>query len=195
MSGTILKGTITVIRVQLLVRLDQSATASIFVAPASCRLSRGHLALGGEGGMPLTTAAETAALRSSTPRTLVPVAASKSRGGVMVTRRRGDEQARPDELGNDPGQVGPDSAGQSGDPQQLSSNADADSESVQELADTDQALEAGIVEGVEDAADHPERPVHTPPRLRTPRRYSPASRCRETRRRKERLCRRRECSR
>ena len=52
MSGTILKGTITVIRVQLLVRLDQSATASIFVAPASCRLSRGHLALGGEGGTP-----------------------------------------------------------------------------------------------------------------------------------------------
>ncbi len=40
-------------------------------------------------------------------------------------------------------------------------SAEADSESVQELADTDQALEAGIVEGVEDAADHPERPVHT----------------------------------
>lgn len=79
----------------------------------------------------------------------------------MVTRRRGDEQARPDELGDDPGQVGPDSAGQSGDPQSLSSSAEADSESVQELADTDQALEAGIVEGVEDAADHPERPVHT----------------------------------
>lgn len=48
-----------------------------------------------------------------------------------------------------------------GDPQSLSSSAEADSESVHELADTDQALEAGIVEGVEDAADHPERPVHT----------------------------------
>ncbi len=79
----------------------------------------------------------------------------------MAKRRRGDEQAQPDELGNDPGQVGPGSAGQSGDPQNLSSSADADSESVQELADTDQALEASIVEGVEDAADHPERPVHT----------------------------------
>jgi hypothetical protein len=32
---------------------------------------------------------------------------------------------------------------------------------VEELADTDQALEAATVEGVEDAADHPERPVHT----------------------------------
>ena len=79
----------------------------------------------------------------------------------MVKRPRGDEQAQLDELGNDPGQVGPDSAGQSGDSQQLSSIADAADESVQELAEDDQALEAGIVEGVEDAADHPERPVHT----------------------------------
>jgi hypothetical protein len=80
---------------------------------------------------------------------------------IMVNKRRGDEQAGPDELGNDPGQVGPDSAGQSGDGQSLSSIADSAEESVQELADSDQALEAGIVEGIEDAADHPERPVHT----------------------------------
>jgi hypothetical protein len=79
----------------------------------------------------------------------------------MVNRRRGDEQAGPDELGNDPGQVGPDSAGQSGDGQDLSAIADSADESVQALADSDQALEAGIVEGIEDAADHPERPVHT----------------------------------
>ncbi len=78
-----------------------------------------------------------------------------------MNRARGDEQAQPDDLGHDPGQVGPDSAGQSGDSQRLSSIADAADESVQELADSDQALEAGIVEGVEDAADHPERPVHT----------------------------------
>ena len=70
-------------------------------------------------------------------------------------------EARLDELGNDPGQVGPDSAGQSGDPQQLSSIAEVSEESVEELADTDQAMEAAVVEGVEDAADHPERPVHT----------------------------------
>ena len=79
----------------------------------------------------------------------------------MVNRRLGDEEARPDELGNDPGQVGPDSGGQSGDGQQLSSVADAADLSVQELADSDQSIEAGIVEGIEDAADHPERPVHT----------------------------------
>jgi hypothetical protein len=79
----------------------------------------------------------------------------------MARRPRGDDEAQLDELGTDPGQVGPDSAGQSGDSQRLSSVADAADESVQELADSDQALEAGIVEGIEDAADHPERPVHT----------------------------------
>lgn len=74
---------------------------------------------------------------------------------------QGDEQARLDDLGTDPGQVGPDSAGQSGDPQRLSPIAEANEESVEELADTDQAVEAAAVEGVEDAAAHPERPVHT----------------------------------
>ena len=72
-----------------------------------------------------------------------------------------DERAGLDELGRDPGEVGPDSGGQSGDSQRLSSIEEADSESVEELADTDQAIEAAAVEGVEDAAAHPERPVHT----------------------------------
>ncbi len=70
-------------------------------------------------------------------------------------------EAAPDELGKDPRQVGPDSAGQSGGPQRLSITEDADNESVEELADSDQAIEAARVEGLEDAADHPERPVHT----------------------------------
>lgn len=72
-----------------------------------------------------------------------------------------DEEARLDELGTDPGQVGPDSGGQSGDAEGLSPVAEANEESVEELADSDQAIEASAVEGVEDAADHPERPVHT----------------------------------
>jgi len=72
-----------------------------------------------------------------------------------------DDEARPDELGNDPAEVGPDSAGQSGDLQGLSEIEDENDESVEELADDDQAFEAETVEGVEDAADHPERPTHT----------------------------------
>jgi hypothetical protein len=56
---------------------------------------------------------------------------------------------------------GPRSAGQSGSAQGLSEVEDVDEESVEELADTDQAFESAAVEGVEDAADHPERPTHT----------------------------------
>jgi hypothetical protein len=74
---------------------------------------------------------------------------------------KGDLEAQLDDLGTDPGQVGVDSAGQSGDPQQLSDIEEANDESVEELADTDQAFEAAIIEGAEDAGDHPERPVHT----------------------------------
>jgi hypothetical protein len=75
--------------------------------------------------------------------------------------RRTDDQAQLDELGTDPGQVGLDSAGQSGDTQRLSAVEGANEESVEELEETDQNFEAAVVEGVEDAADHPERPVHT----------------------------------
>ncbi len=78
-----------------------------------------------------------------------------------MKRFSGDNEAQLDDLGTDPGQVGPDSAGQSGDTQGLSHEAEAMDESVEELADTDQPYEAGIAEGVEDAEDHPEQPVHT----------------------------------
>jgi hypothetical protein len=86
-----------------------------------------------------------------------------------------DNEAQLDELGDDPRQVGPDSAGQSGDTQGLSEFADADEESVEELAETDQPFESAAVEGVEDAEDHPERPARShesrpddvPPKRRT----------------------------
>jgi len=73
--------------------------------------------------------------------------------------RNGESQI--DEPGSDSKETRSDSAGQSGDAQGLSQIADADEESVGELAETDQAYEAGTVEGLEDAANHPERPVHT----------------------------------
>jgi hypothetical protein len=56
---------------------------------------------------------------------------------------------------------GPRVPGNPGDSQQLSQIPGATDESVEELADDDQAMEAMAVEGLEDAADHPERPVHT----------------------------------
>jgi hypothetical protein len=48
-------------------------------------------------------------------------------------------------------ELGPNSAGQSGDIQQMPDIADADSQSVEELAEEGNAFEADAVEGVEDA--------------------------------------------
>lgn len=48
-------------------------------------------------------------------------------------------------------ELGPDSAGQSGDTQQLSDVPDADSESVEELLEEGNTFEAEAVQGVEDA--------------------------------------------
>ena len=49
--------------------------------------------------------------------------------------------------------VGPNSAGQAGDIQQLPKVPETDSESVEELVEEGNAFEAGVVEGVEDAKD------------------------------------------
>jgi hypothetical protein len=49
--------------------------------------------------------------------------------------------------------LGPGSAGQSGDTQGLSDEAEADSESVLELVEEGQAFEAEVISGVEDAPD------------------------------------------
>lgn len=74
---------------------------------------------------------------------------------------RRDRDAELDEIGSDPGQVGPESGGQSGDTQGLSEDNEAGVESVEGLAEDDQAFEAEVVDGVEDAGDHPERPVQS----------------------------------
>lgn len=50
-------------------------------------------------------------------------------------------------------ELGPDSAGQSGDLQGISDVADADSESVKELIEQGNAFEADAVDGVENAKD------------------------------------------
>lgn len=86
---------------------------------------------------------------------------SGAMGDERAPESKSDLEAQLDELGKDPGQVGIDSAGQSGDAQALSSDEDVTDQSVEELAESEQSLEAARVEGVEDAADHPERPAHT----------------------------------
>jgi len=74
---------------------------------------------------------------------------------------KGDLEARPDELGDDPAEVRVNSAGQSASSLGLDAEQEATEDSVEDLSDTDQALEAAAVEGLEDAADHPGRPTHT----------------------------------
>jgi hypothetical protein len=67
----------------------------------------------------------------------------------------------PDEYRPDHGQVGSDSAGQSGDTQGLSPVVNDADESVEELVETGQAFEAEAVQGIQDAEANPERPVET----------------------------------
>lgn len=57
--------------------------------------------------------------------------------------------------------LGEGSAGQSGDTQGISRSEDVDSESVEELLEEGQTLEAEAVSGVEDALDPDEGEVHT----------------------------------
>ena len=52
-----------------------------------------------------------------------------------------------------PDELGPNSAGQSGDLQGISDVADADSESVKDLVEQGNAFEADAVDGVENAED------------------------------------------
>jgi hypothetical protein len=77
------------------------------------------------------------------------------------TGKRSEQDAGLDELGSDPGQVGPESGGQSGDAQGLPGSGEAAMESVEELVEDDQSYEADVIEGVEEAGDHPERPVRS----------------------------------
>jgi hypothetical protein len=76
-----------------------------------------------------------------------------------MTSRKHDPQL--DELGNDSSQPEADSGGQTGDSQGLPAVAEVANESVEELAESGQSFEAEILEGIEDAADHPEQPVRT----------------------------------
>jgi hypothetical protein len=62
---------------------------------------------------------------------------------------------------NDRINAGPNSAGQSGDDQGLPDRAEAESESVKELADEGQFVEAGIVDAVENTPDPDVSEVHT----------------------------------
>ena len=76
-----------------------------------------------------------------------------------LRREKPEDDARVGEPADPPEQGGPGSGGQSGDTQGLSQASDAGEETVEELAANGQDYEAGIKQGVDAAADRPERPV------------------------------------
>jgi hypothetical protein len=78
-----------------------------------------------------------------------------------MSRKANERRDRDADERDDSGQVGSESGGQSGDAQGLAPDAEAADESVEELAEDDQAYEAEVIEGVEDAGNHPERPVRS----------------------------------
>ena len=69
-----------------------------------------------------------------------------------------DEQWIETEAGESSGAEG---AGQAGDTQDLPDTSGETEESVQDLVETGQDFEAELVEGMADAADHPEAPATT----------------------------------
>jgi hypothetical protein len=70
-----------------------------------------------------------------------------------------DNEANPDEPGDQSGQGGADSGGQAGDTQGLSKATNASEETVEDLTGAGQDYEAQILKGVEDATDHRIKPV------------------------------------
>lgn len=76
-----------------------------------------------------------------------------------MTRKLKEHDQPPGEASDQPGQGESGRDGQSGDAQGLSRAVDAAEQSVRELAAAGQDYEAQILKGVEDATDHPGKPV------------------------------------
>jgi hypothetical protein len=89
-----------------------------------------------------------------------PAVAVKTAGGNSGIRSRGKREII-DTVDFQPEDVGPRSAGQSGDLQGISNVESADSESVDELLEEGNAFEATLIKGIQDAPDPDESEVTT----------------------------------
>jgi hypothetical protein len=83
------------------------------------------------------------------------------RSAIAMRMKQRDRTKTYPEVTNRQSGLGPSSAGQSGDTQGLTDEAEADSESVTELLEEGQSSEASVIAGVENAADGDEAEVHT----------------------------------
>jgi hypothetical protein len=112
------------------------------------------------------SAAKKAAPRNAAKKSVAkkPVAAKKTSPKKKTNRARGStsRQSSPNPISIDSRRgLGAESGGQSGDTQGLSRRENVDSESVEELMEEGQYLEAEAVSGVENAPDADESEVHT----------------------------------
>ena len=89
-----------------------------------------------------------------------PASPVKTAGANSGMRSRGKREII-DTVGFQPEDVGPRSAGQSGDLQGISNVESADSESVDELLEEGNAFEATLIKGIQDAPDPDESEVTT----------------------------------
>ena len=103
----------------------------------------------------------------NTPTKAAPKAAAKT-GKLARSKRKKKARARVRGAASPVGSIafpqrglGADAGGQSGDTEGLSETAQADSESVEELAEEGQSFEAEAVSGVEDAPEPDEGEVRT----------------------------------
>jgi outer membrane biosynthesis protein TonB len=87
-------------------------------------------------------------------------APAKTKAALSGSRATGQSRPEPISFSNQRG-LGPESGGQSGDTQGLSRRESVDSESVEELLEEGQYLEAAAVSGAEDAPDADESELHT----------------------------------
>jgi hypothetical protein len=101
-----------------------------------------------------------ATAKKSAVKAKPPVKAAKKKTSPPASRPKG-RFGRVEEVAFRSEDQRPRSAGQSGDLQGLSNRAEADSESVDELLEEGNALEAEAVKGVEDVPDADEGEIHT----------------------------------
>jgi hypothetical protein len=100
---------------------------------------------------------KTAVVRKPAAKKKAPAKTTAARSSGSATR-----QSRPEPISfSSQRGLGPESGGQSGDTQGLSRRESVDSESVEELLEEGQYLEAAAVSGAEDAPDADESEVHT----------------------------------
>ena len=99
--------------------------------------------------------------KKAAPKAKVAVKKSAPKKKVAAKRGFSGKSQDSDEVVFEPKGLGARSGGQSGDLQGLSNKEGADSESVDELLEEGNALEAEAVKGVEDADDSDEAEVHT----------------------------------